>query len=42
MKLSYSSPVVFGVVTAGSVGMANRFQGGNMCCGCTGHGNSRA
>ena len=42
MKLTYSSPVIFGVITAISLGMANRYQGGNFCCSCTAHGNSRS
>lgn len=42
MKLSYSSPVIMGVVSAISTGMANRFQSSTSCCFCTGHGNSRA
>ena len=42
MKIVYSSPVIFGVVSATSLGMAGRFQSSSNCCCCTGHGSSRA
>ncbi len=42
MKLTYSKPVIYGVVSAKSLGAANRYQGSTACCSCTAHGNSRA
>ena len=41
MKIAYSTPVIFGVVSAASLGMSNRYQGASNCCSCTACGSSR-
>lgn len=41
-KPAYKAPVVYGVKESEVTAMAaNRYQGSNICCACTGHGTSR-